>query len=70
MRHTVHMMLGAETGRYLCDLKQYVIKYGSPGLQRYFKAVHYREEGDDACEPTYRDGSTVNECWAQKKDSV
>ena len=29
-----------------------------------------REEGDDACEPTYRDGSTVNECWAQKKDSV
>ena len=48
MRHTVHMMLGAETGRYLCDLKQYVIKYGSPGLQRYFKAVHYREEGDDA----------------------
>ena len=44
MRHTVHMMLGAECGRYLCDLKQYVIKYGSSKLQGYFKAVHYKEE--------------------------
>ena len=29
-----------------------------------------QEEQDDAYEPTYRDGSAVNECWAQKKDSV
>ena len=29
-----------------------------------------QEEQDDAYEPTYRDGSAVNECWAQDKDSV
>ena len=33
MRHTVHMMLGGETGGYLCELKKYAIKYGSSELQ-------------------------------------
>ena len=27
-------------------------------------------EGPEAYEETYRDGSAVNECWAQDKDSV
>ncbi len=29
-----------------------------------------QEEQDDAYEPTYRDGSAVNECWAQDKESL
>ena len=48
MRHTAHLMLGENAEKLVCDLKQYVIKYGAKDLQRYFKAIHYKEEGDQA----------------------
>ena len=48
MRHTVHMMLGGETGGFLRDLKQYVIKYGAADLQGFFNAIHYEENGAES----------------------
>ena len=41
-------MLGGNAEKLICDLKQYVIKYGAKDLQGYFKAIQYKEEGDQA----------------------
>lgn len=41
MRHIVHLMLGEEQKRILCDIKQYVIKYGSEEAKTYFNALLY-----------------------------
>jgi len=60
MRHTVHMMLGGETGGYLCELKKYAIKYGSSELQGYFKAIHY-EEGEAGASFSFAIPKTVDE---------
>ena len=38
MRHTSHIMLGADAASMLKDIKQYVIKYGDEELNDYFKA--------------------------------
>lgn len=43
MRHTSHIMLGADAASMLKDLKQYVIKYGDAELNDYFKAFLFPE---------------------------
>ena len=41
MRHTVHMMLGSESGQVLCDMRSYMIKYGSIEHSKYIQCIHY-----------------------------
>lgn len=43
MRHTSHIMLGADAASMLKDIKQYVIKYGDAELNDYFKAFLFPE---------------------------
>lgn len=38
--------------------------------QEWGDRIPEEEEGDDAPEKTYRDGSAVNECWAQDRENV
>lgn len=43
MRHTSHIMLGADAASILKDIKQYVIKYGDEEVNDYFKAFLFPE---------------------------
>ena len=43
MRHTTHIMLGADAASMLKDIKRYVIKYGDQELNDYFKAFLFPE---------------------------
>lgn len=43
MRHTSHIMLGADAAPMLKDIKQYVIKYGDKEVNDYFKAFLFSE---------------------------
>ena len=43
MRHTSHIMLGADAASMLEHIKQYVLKYGSEELGDYFKAFLFPE---------------------------
>lgn len=43
MRHTSHIMLGADTAPMLKDIKQYVIKYGDAEVNDYFRAFLFPE---------------------------
>ncbi len=43
MRHTSHIMLGADAASMLKEIKQYVIKYGDEELNDYFKAFLFPE---------------------------
>ena len=43
MRHTSHIMLGADAASMLKDIKQYVIKYGDEEMNDYFKAFLFPE---------------------------
>lgn len=51
MRHTAHIMLGADSASILSGIKQYVIKYGDRDLDSYFKAFLFPEldPQGDAC---------------------
>lgn len=48
MRHTTHIMLGDEAGKFLLELKKYAIKYSDEVSNRYFNAMLYTEKGKDA----------------------
>lgn len=50
MRHTVYMMLGRESGQILCDMRSYMIKYGSEEYSKYFQCILYAHNAveDDA----------------------
>ena len=43
MRHTTHIMLGADSAPMLKDIKRYVIKYGDQEVNDYFKAFLFPE---------------------------
>lgn len=43
MRHTSHIMLGADAAHILTDIKQYVIKYSDAGVNDYFRAFLFPE---------------------------
>ena len=43
MRHTSHIMLGAESASILKSIRQYIIKYGDEELNDYFKAYLFDE---------------------------
>ena len=45
MRHTTHIMLGADAASMLKDIKRYVIKYGEQEVNDYFKAFLFPELG-------------------------
>ncbi|MBR6879399.1 MAG: hypothetical protein IKM95_08520 [Bacteroidales bacterium] len=51
MRHTAHIMLGADSVSILSGIKQYVIKYGDNDLNSYFKAFLFPklDPQGDAC---------------------
>lgn len=51
MRHTTHIMLGADTASVLIGIKQYVVKYGDEALRSFFHAFHFPEldPSKDAC---------------------
>ena len=44
----MHIMLGQSAKQVLCDMKKYVIKYGSQEENHYFSAMLYSEEEDQA----------------------
>lgn len=43
MRHTSHIMLGADSASILKDIRRYVIKYGDEEVNEYFKAYLFNE---------------------------
>ena len=43
MRHTVYMMLGRESEQILCDMRSYMIKYGSEEYSKYFQCILYAQ---------------------------
>lgn len=51
MRHTAHIMLGADSASILSGIMQYVIKYGDGDLNAFFKAFLFPEldSQEDAC---------------------
>ena len=41
MRHTIHIMLGANFRKIICGVKEYITKYGSKDENKYFSAFLY-----------------------------
>lgn len=48
MRHTVQIMLGKQSEALLCDIKRYIIKYGSEEEKQYFNALLLADEEDSS----------------------
>lgn len=58
MRHTTHIMLGADSASMLKDIKRYVIKYGDQELNDYFKAFLFPEL-DSSVEASFQGAEPV-----------
>ena len=58
MRHTTHIMLGADAASMLKDIKRYVIKYGDEEVNDYFKAFLFPEL-DPSVEASFQSADPV-----------
>ena len=58
MRHTSHIMLGADSASIIKQIKQYVLKYGSKEADDYFKAFLFSET-EPAKETYFQSAQTV-----------
>ena len=47
MRHTVYMMFGRESEQILCDMRSYMVKYGSDEYSKYFQCILYAQNAAD-----------------------
>ncbi len=56
MRHTLHLAIGSNLTNLICDIKRYIIKYGSEDEKRYFRAMLFAQsDGHDAFFETLTD---------------